>query len=557
MSTVALQMIIKDELDAVIDIVEQAHPYFDEINLTVTDPNVADELEKQAKFYKIVNVEQRDWNNRFDEARNDNLKMCNSDYYFWIDADDEFDFSQIPKLVRIAEEGGYDQILLPYNYAQNEQGETVAYHWRERLISTKHPFVWKGWVHETPVTDLPFTSKRVDVPVTHHNSPEHVQESLARNHTILEQAVRQSDDPRYKLYLGQSYHALKQYEKAIEILDKYLAESGSAEDSYRAICVMSECAYHMGAMQPAINYALKAAGLIPEYPQAYWLLGQWENEQENWAEGLEWLKVSETKPDPDTIAVVDPTSRDRARLMAAQAEFMQRNYSSALAWLNKVSDTNESKPEIIDMFRNEAEAEVFVKLLPTMRRFFKSDKALWEALAYDLQYDNRLKGLRDLVNEPKTWDDRSIVILCGQGYEEWGPHTLNKGMGGSEEAVVYLSRELARLGWVVTVYGAVDEKLDDRNNGFVTYLPWKEFDRRDEFNVFVAWRAPEFAEGIKAKVKLADIHDIIPKQSVKPYPDVTYMFKSEYHKSLYPHLSDDMSRVIGNGIKKDQFKKED
>jgi hypothetical protein len=123
-------------------------------------------------------------------------------------------------------------------------------------------------------------------------------------------------------------------------------------------------------------------------------------------------------------------------------------------------------------------------------------------------------------------------------------------MGGSEEAVVYLSRELAGLGWEVTIYGPVEEKTLDGN---VAYLPWREINKTDNFNVFVAWRAPEFAEHIKAKVKVADLHDVLNKSSVKNYPDVTYFVKSNYHRNLYPELADEKFRVIGNGIKKEQF----
>ncbi len=36
-------------------------------------------------------------------------------------------------------------------------------------------------------------------------------------------------------------------------------------------------------------------------------------------------------------------------------------------------------------------------------------------------------------------------------------------MGGSEEAIVYLTRELAKLGHKVTVFGEVKEKLVDNN----------------------------------------------------------------------------------------------
>lgn len=549
--TVALQMIVKDEVKEVTNILLQATQYFDEIILTVSDKKAAKELEKQFGKQPEVKIVQRDWNNRFDEARNENLALGTTTYWFWMDCDDIFDFRAIPKLVEIAEEAGYDQLLLPYNYAQDEQGNCIAYHWRERLMRRSHPFEWKGWIHETPISHVPFKAHRVNVPVIHQAEDGHVAESLDRNHKILLEATAKTDDPRYMMYLGTSHHARGEWGEALQVLDKFVKVSGSAEDIYRAFCCMSECAYLMKRPQAAINYALQAAALIPEYPQAYWLLAQWEAEQENWREGLEWVKVSESKPEPNTLSVYDPTSRDRARLIAAQCEFMQKNYNNALKWLRKVSEDNETRAELEDSFVNEADAETFVTLLPKLRRYFVNDEALYDALCYDLKFDARLRALRESVTEPKVWEDNSIVFLCGQGYEEWGPHTLDKGMGGSEEAVIYLSRALGELGYKVTIYGAVDNVLLDGEN--VRYVPWQEFNRQDQFNVFVAWRAPEFTEHVEAKIKIADVHDVLNKSSMKPYGDVTYFVKSQYHRELYPELADEQFKVIGNGIKKEQF----
>jgi tetratricopeptide (TPR) repeat protein len=554
MSTIALSMIIKDEVEAVGWIIQEASDVFNQMIFVVSDKNAYRTLVDAYSEIPPVEFYHRPWNNRFDEARNFAQSKVKTDFWFWMDADDTFDFRAIPKLLEIAED--YDQILLPYNYAQDEQGNSIARHWRERIMRTSHPFVWKGWIHETPISDIPFKAHRVNVEVLHQPEDNHVQESLARNHAILLEAVAKTDDPRYQLYLGTSHHARGEYGEAVEILDKFTKVSGSAEDIYRALSCMSECAFLMKRPNAAINYALQAAALIPEYPHAYYLLAQWEAEQENWVEGLEWVKVSETKPDPNTLGVYDPTARDRARLIASQCEFMQRNYNNALRWLRKVNPTNPTRQELEDTYVNEADAEFFIRLLPKLRRYFNSDAELYNALCYDLRYDVRLRGLREIVEEPKVWSDKSIVILCGESFEEWGPHTLDKGMGGSEEAVIYLSRALAKQGWEVTIYGAVDDKVIDGQEGtnVPVYLPWQEFSRQDKFNVFVAWRAPEFTEHVDAKVKIADIHDVLGKDRMKPYGDVTYFVKSNYHRNLYPELSDDKFMVVGNGIEKQQFK---
>lgn len=554
--TVALQMIVKDEVKRVTEILYKAVPYFDQIHLTVSDKKAAKELQTLFGKQPEVNIVQRDWNNRFDEARNENLALGTTDYWFWIDCDDQFDFSVIPELVALAEANGFDQILLPYNYAQDEQGNCIAFHWRERLFRRSHPFTWKGWIHETPISHVPFKAHRVNAPVVHTPDSDHVHESLDRNHKILVEAAAQTDDPRYQMYLGASHHARGEHGEALQVLDKFVKVSGSSEDIYRALNIMSECAFWMKSFNAATNYALQAAALIPEYPQAYWLLAQWEAEQENWNEALEWVKVSESKPEPNTLGVYDPTSRDRARLIAAQCYAMLRNYNAGLKWLRKVSETNPTRHELEELYLNEADAETFIKLLPKFRQYFDSDAALYNALCYDLKYDTRLRQLREAVTPPRVWEDNTIVILCGEGYEEWGPHTTDKGMGGSEEAVIYLSREMCKLGYQVVIYGAVEEKIRDGEEGTICpiYLPWREFNRADKFNVFVAWRAPEFTEHVEAKVKIADIHDVLGKDRMKPYGDVTYFVKSLYHRNLYPELPDSQFKVIGNGIKKEQFK---
>jgi tetratricopeptide (TPR) repeat protein len=556
MATVSLQMIIKDE-DVRLT-VGNAIEYFDEINLTVSNHRTALQLEEFFKKQKTVNVKFRRWNNRFDDARNANFAMCHSDYAFWIDADDQFDFSTVPNIVALAEEHNLDAVFLPYNYAQNEDGVCVTKQYRERLLKMSSGFTWAGWVHETPIwPTTKYRSHILDHPVvTHITDKDHNQRSIERNHAILAEAYEATDDPRYIYYFGMSLFTKGEYAKSIAVLSEYLKVGGSVEDIYRALNVISESAYHLGKHDVALEYASKCTVLKPEYPQGYWLLAQYEADQKNWEQALEWVRVSLTKPDPKTLSVWDPSARERAVLIGAQADFMLGNYNKALAWLRKIPNNKESI-ELMEGFTEEADAETFVNLLPKIRKYFYNDESLFEALCHDMQYDQRLQNFRFQVRQPVKWPKNSIAILCGEGYEEWGPHTLDKGMGGSEEAVIYLSRELSKLGYDVTVFTEVPHRMLDTTpepkEYSVKYRPWREVDVRDEFDIFIGWRAPQFLETVNARIKLADIHDIIPASIVKPYDDVTYMFKSEYHRDLYEDLPKEKSRVIGNGIAKEQF----
>jgi len=126
---------------------------------------------------------------------------------------------------------------------------------------------------------------------------------------------------------------------------------------------------------------------------------------------------------------------------------------------------------------------------------------------------------------------------------------------------VYLSRELAKLGYEVTVYNERDEEYvdtftngrvdDGKNNIFdtVTYKPWTEVNQFDKFNIFVAWRAPELAKNVNARLKVVDVHDALEEKRIivaSEYIDL-FLVKSRYHKSLYPSVN--KIKVISNGIK--------
>lgn len=548
MSTVALSMIVKDEFEQVEILLSQAFDYFDQLNVVVSDKPTYNKLKKNFPDEK-VNLKYRTWNNRFDEARNASLELCTTDFVFWLDADDSFDFRAIPQLVDIAEENGIDAIFMPYNYMQDDQGNCITRHWRERLVRLGRGYEWRGWVHETCISDEKVVTHKVNFEVKHNATIDDAKGSYERNHLILEEAYAETKDPRYLHYLGMSYFTGKDYEKAGQLLTDYLEVGGSIEDVYRTLGLLSECAYHLGKFDLALEYATKCATLKPEYPMAYWLLAQYEADQDNYLEALEWVKVSESKPDPETLSVWDPSSRDRATLIAARCLFMLERYNEALQQIRKVQHLPEVQ-DILPDFYEQADAEAFVNLLPKIRKFFHNDQSLYEALCDAIRYDKRIKQLRNIATVPTTWTEKSIVIFCGQGYEEWGPHTLDKGMGGSEEAIVYLAPELAKLGYSVTVYGEVDERMTVDG---VRWLPWKQIDMRDHFNVFISWRAPQYLERINAKVKLADIHDVLPEALVKDYPDVTYLVKTKYHRDLYPEVADDKFAIIGNGIKKEQF----
>ncbi len=560
MKSIALSVIVKNEVDETLNIINKALEYFDGIYITVSDKKAYTKIKKHY-FHdgqeEFIHIDYRPWNNRFDEARNHNLDLIKKDghkFFFWLDADDVFDFRTIPKLVQVAEEGQYDAIWLPYEYAHDENGVCVALHWRERLLRASKPWEWRGWVHENCICDEPIKSKRVDIPIIHRS--DHKEESETRNHEILMEAYNATEDPRYIHYLGISFFGQGKWEESIEVLKKYVSVGGWDEEIYRSLLRMSEASTYLGKDEDALQYALRAAALMPDYPQAYFNIAQIEFEQSNYKQALEWLKVAFTKPQPESASVTDPTMPERAKLMGAIAEFKLGNNRTATEILKTIQHipVNDILPE----FEREASVDRLAAILPALFKHYDNPQELWEGLKDDVKYDNRFRKIREQLTEPKVWPKKSVVFFCGKGYEEWGPHTLDNGMGGSEEAIVYLSRELSRQGYQVVIYGEVSkrstdfvEREADVKHG-VRWLPWTHIDKRDAFDTLVVWRYPQMATQFKANKILVDMHDLLPKKVVKPYNDVIYLFKSNWHREQYPDVNN--FNVIGNGIDKSQFK---
>ena len=71
---------------------------------------------------------------------------------------------------------------------------------------------------------------------------------------------------------------------------------------------------------------------------------------------------------------------------------------------------------------------------------------------------------------------RQVAIFCGGSAENWGPHSRQSGIGGSEKMVLMISEELQARDVNVTVYGEVAYKARGVDEDGVMWRHWAEFD---------------------------------------------------------------------------------
>lgn len=165
----------------------------------------------------------------------------------------------------------------------------------------------------------------------------------------------------------------------------------------------------------------------------------------------------------------------------------------------------------------------------------------------DVIYTNFLPG------KPET--KTSIGFICGESVEEWNPLSIHKGVGGSEEATIYLSKELVALGHKVTVYNNITQS--------VTYegVHWKHFSSlndNEKMDLAILWRAPHLMEQLPVQAKRfwLWLHDVPEEYWFTPdrlEKLEKIIVLSKYHRGLLPNVPDEKFFISSNGVELSQF----
>ncbi|KAG1691586.1 hypothetical protein DVH05_026881 [Phytophthora capsici] len=165
------------------------------------------------------------------------------------------------------------------------------------------------------------------------------------------------------------------------------------------------------------------------------------------------------------------------------------------------------------------------------------------------------------VKVPRPAHKVVIAFYCfeyGQAWwGQWGPSSLETGLGGSEEAIVFLSRELQELGYWVEIYGDPPPQdlstLDQTDQDVVRWYPHYTYNVEDKgVDIFVAWRYHiSLALGKAARKKYLWMHDL-PHEDAKQSPELLNVdgifCLSEFHASKFPENLQSKITVSTNAV---------
>lgn len=520
----------------------------------------------------------------FDDARNFNLSQIPKDFtwFVWMDTDDVFIGGEnLHMLAQQAAKQNMEAVYFNYVYQAefNEQGQVTGRlieHLRERLIRNNDHFKWVAPIHETLIAQVPVTHTDIAAcEVLHTASEKGRTGSLQRNLNNLEYAIFSSEgkDPRPVYYLAKALFDLNtptEDDNAIHLILRYLNgdekgehKSGWPEERMQAWEYLAEIYRRKGQHNNALKCALNALTEPCEpKPDIFVSIALTHLIQGNNDLALFWVKNALQIPEQKTTLVKNPKD--------FQLRVLQVIFNASLN-LNMVDEAWGAAVKMRDLAPNDPEAQRAYAFAQDLRDTRDMTMKVAQIADYLDKHGetHKIKALlqatpaiaektpfyADMVKKiipPRSWADDEVAIFCGPGYTNWSPKQLTdpKGsfIGGSEEAVINLAKELQGEGWKVTVYN--DPGADEGEFDGVKYVPHYTFNAMDKFNIVIGWRQ-FLPDDLVANKRYFWAHDILnglefTPERLEKLEKVIVL--SDYHRKTIANVPDEKIMISSNGI---------
>jgi glycosyltransferase involved in cell wall biosynthesis len=518
-------------------------------------------IDRIAKKHK-ANISYFEWVNDFAKARNFNFSQVPKDYthILWCDADDVF--RGLDKMIDLIKDNqNVDAFAFNYLYAFDQYKNPTIVHKKTQLIKNDGSMTWVGRLHEDLHENRSLNVKFVTfIERMHMTTEQHADSARIRNVEISKiEAEENPNDPKMSFNLGNSYFGAGMYVEAKEQYLKFLQTSQSDDEKYVIYQRLSAVEKSLGNKEQAIQYLLTSIGLMYELPDAYSNLGYLYfdyNQLDNAERYI--LKGLMTKPQYHKSIVYNPRDYDYNPMMAlAKVYFNKSRPDLALPMLRgclKIYPQDKYVHGLVTEMEKETErlekVILAIQHIDTLNGDLEKIKYNLDKLPEDLQSHPAVCRVRNkyFVKTESTGND--ITYYCGQTSHIWNPEMAKtKGIGGSEEAVINLSKEWAKLGYNVTVYNSCG------NTGMtcdgVRYEPFWAYNAKDKADITILWRRPNLADYELNTGKLyVDLHDVIPAGEFtnKRLQKIDKVFvKTNSHRILFPNVPDNKIAIIPNG----------
>jgi glycosyltransferase involved in cell wall biosynthesis len=560
---IALALIVKaDEKEAkLLDrCLENVSPYVDGIYLLFSnkDGSEVKSCSKVAKKYRATHRFVQ-WQDDFAWARNENFAMVPEgfDYIMWCDADDVWE--GLDKLRDTIESSQADAYAFWYKYDFDEYGQPIVAH-KKTMIVRPDAARWVGTIHEDLLPNRDLDVRFVEgVERVHLSSDERAAENMERNLRIAQKALADNpSDPRNLWNVANSLAGSGKHMEAIEYFTRFLVDSNSEDEKYLARMRVAGCFADLGDREKAIEHMHIAIGSMPEFPDAMLDLGKLYYNWGNFKQAKRYLLGGlKREPSYHSMIVFNPRDYDyNPLLLLSNCYFALNEPAMAIPPLKACMEINPKNDRLKIMLKaledqkakDDAIAEKIKPLIGTTDK--EKIKEVIDGLPPEQRSHPAVCALYNSVFIKQESSGKDLVIYCGYTTHEWGPIMFKtKGVGGSEESVIHLSKHLHKMGWNVTVYANIgrEEIVEDG----VVWKPFWAYNARDKQDVTILWRSPKLVDyDLNSERIIVDLHDVIEpgEFTAERLAKIDrILVKTHYHRSLFPNVPDEKFAVIPNG----------
>lgn len=291
MITISLCMIVKNEemvlgrcLDSVRDLVDE---------IIIVDTGSDDNTVSIAKEY-TDKVYSFPWIEDFSAARNYSFSFAEMEYCMWLDADDVLKEKDRIAFLALKESlsSNVNVVMMKYHVAFDEEGKPTFSYYRERLIKNHAGMEWVGAVHEViaPIGEVEYNDCAISHGKLHVADPE-------RNLRIFESQIAKGVvlDARQQFYYGRELYYHQEYERALDVLEKFLEhKEGWVENQIDACCHCAYCYYAMSEPQKALGAYLQSFCFDLPRAEVCCDLGKHFLDRDKYREAAYWYSIALT-----------------------------------------------------------------------------------------------------------------------------------------------------------------------------------------------------------------------------------------------------------------------
>lgn len=204
-----------------------------------------------------------------------------------------------------------------------------------------------------------------------------------------------------------------------------------------------------------------------------------------------------------------------------------------------------------------------LKAMDSLQKLYSENSLVREVMKENhLHITNNLSSYYQKLGFTTLFKRPTVAILCFSPGLVWSDST--QGLTGSEEAVVYASRELVKRGYQVIIFGNPEvNNLWFENPLYLNYQYLQRLSNESRpFDIQLIWRNFDSSQNYKfAKANFVWPHDLISKQNfteegLSGLSNILWL--SEFHRQAAAASTGcnrllDYKAVCGNGVLSEQF----